>query len=1640
MTGGSAAHAGIGFQDRVAGLLAVHVVADAPVDFFGLPSDITPTSIELETSAPVDDILVATSADGFCFINVKKGVTASQKPDSPLGSVLDQFVRLWIAGQSGRSSRSWQRPLEAGRDRLVLVTGGDRSASFASAFSGILGRIADRGSITPREDIATNQSEINAYDAVLKLLREAMRRHTGQDESDETLTSLLSMTRVVVLDPDGRDKPNALALLKTAVLADPADAERAWTVLVSECQRLAEERSGADRGALRSVLRSQRIRLRGVPEIAGDVRRLTEFTVETLSSLSHLAHLDVPVETGVEKIEIHRAVSDALVEQARETSMLIIGEPGAGKSGAVFSAATRLIEEGHPVVTIAVDRHPVSSVDDLRRNLGLDRPLAEVLRNWTGEKQGVLFIDALDASRGGPSDRVFQELIRLVLEHAPNWHVVASIRVFDLKFGVTYRDLFKGRPVDDQYQNSEFVQVRHLSVPKLTDGELEQVWSKSHLMEDAYKQGTGTLRDLLRSPFNLFLLANILASGAREVRDVTTQLQLLHLYWSYRVIGSDRRGLLRESLLRSALNKMLDERTLQASVHEVSATTDDLDRLLSEGVLTPAEGTRDRLVRISFAHHVLFDYGVARLTLESGQARDFVSLLTGSDDRALLVAPGAMMAFQMLWQDDGQERRGFWKKAFEVAGAGGGGAFCRMLPARVAATLTASLDDFSPVLECLRRPDCQDRSAAVFLVQHCTGALAAGVVPNGTLTSPRGAWPSIARELANAAVQDVGWMLKPLVAQWVENPDVLTAAEAGDINAAARLMLRRAGGERYDSSMVVIGIRGVARTFDAAPTESIQALNELLLPDRLTAHAHEELSWLAREIKYLVASTPSTASVIRAIYKAGYCTPVPSRDEKTSISGSRILSMTSNRRQDFEHAQWELFEAFPRFFEADPVEAIETLIDIMNCHMALEHSSEDEEVIAFAFGDVTAAYQPDHSYAWFRRDDDHKRPPLHAFETGLQALVENQRLELLDKVVKVVVRKNRLASVWASVIRAAAAKPDVLGRRVLPVLFSIPILDGRDTRKPAGDLLAAIHPLLSQRDRVAVETAILGTDEFTQAILLGCIPLADVASREAQDRRRELEAEKPLPANREPLEITTGWGAVDDDWWLRREGVDLASDANAALNKAIKAVESGSQGSAQRQQTGPDLVQRWSEVRTLYDIVRARSDIPEALLMSSWNAIAHAAGSAAESSDSSGELNRFPALAEMILDALNPALRPRPIPDPEGEKAFAKSPSWGSPAPRIEAAGALMALARAEGAPRDDLAAVIERLSRDPSPAVRHQILGRVNMLFVANPPLMWRLCEIGFTQEENEGVLSFFLPAVGGVVGQRPEWFVEKLLELDDRWASGSERDDHRDEFLAHIVQLILRLWLVYDQPLAGERIRQWTNDPLQHAKRIEDAFPALRGAILQGDPDRLEPSDERVRTRTVEIFQAAVLKLTPTIVEAADHWQQLSAPERAQAEKALRIVDGAAREIYFGSGAYGARNRQADEENPVAGTPQLRARLLREMNPTLTALAQVPYPSVTHHLLETLEAFIADDPRTIFRLVTDALISGGRTGGYQLESLGSDLFGRIVRRYLADFRSVIASEEDLRQRLMSALDIFVEAGWPEARRLVYDLPEMLR
>ena len=193
--------------------------------------------------------------------------------------------------------------------------------------------------------------------------------------------------------------------------------------------------------------------------------------------------------------------------------MLLISSPGAGKSGSLYWAAKQLREQGHPVVVVAVDRHPVERLEELIQDFKLSGSFFDVIKGWTTSKPGVFFIDALDATRGGPSDKVFQELIRRILAEVPGWRVVASVREFDLQFGVAYRELFAGLPLNDEFRDPAFPKVRHIRVPRLSQDELEQVWSASPDMHEVYRHATEALRELLSNPFNLFLLANILSTG-----------------------------------------------------------------------------------------------------------------------------------------------------------------------------------------------------------------------------------------------------------------------------------------------------------------------------------------------------------------------------------------------------------------------------------------------------------------------------------------------------------------------------------------------------------------------------------------------------------------------------------------------------------------------------------------------------------------------------------------------------------------------------------------------------------------------------------------------------------------------------------------------------------------------------------------------------------------------------------------------------------------------------------------------------------------------------------------------------------------------------------------------------------------------
>ncbi|EQD63366.1 ATPase, AAA+ type, core domain protein, partial [mine drainage metagenome] len=256
------------------------------------------------------------------------------------------------------------------------------------------------------------------------------------------------------------------------------------------------------------------------PLYADDIRALQNHSDEIARALTRYESID----QGARTIQIPRECQNAVLAAAAGGSLLIIGEPGAGKSAVINTLARELRQRGD-VVELAVDRYNVNDLDDLRVELGLRNDVVKVLEAWDGSTDGWLIIDALDATRGGRGEGAFRVLIEHVLALKGRWRVVASIRTFDLRMGIRFRELFLGRPPDKAYSDPSFATVRHVLVPPWSPTEFAQVLIQAPELGRALAGAPAKLRQLAEVPFNTRLINELLQSGvvANTLRNLANQ-------------------------------------------------------------------------------------------------------------------------------------------------------------------------------------------------------------------------------------------------------------------------------------------------------------------------------------------------------------------------------------------------------------------------------------------------------------------------------------------------------------------------------------------------------------------------------------------------------------------------------------------------------------------------------------------------------------------------------------------------------------------------------------------------------------------------------------------------------------------------------------------------------------------------------------------------------------------------------------------------------------------------------------------------------------------------------------------------------------------------------------------------------------
>ena len=340
-----------------------------------------------------------------------------------------------------------------------------------------------------------------------------------------------------------------------------------------------------------------------------------------------------------------------LQDFALRGSGIIIGSPGVGKTYLLKELLRSLESAEIPVLFLPIDQLGDGTDETLQGELSYEGDLIEKLKSIPiSDQKAILLFDAFDASRDEGTRKNFLCLIqRAVRELKESWNVIVTVRTYDAKKSQELLDLF-GNPDDTRYR-SENILCRHFTIPPFNKDEILQAFDQIGCPKSIYNDGSQDFKDILATPFNLWLLEKILKSSD-EVPDfsqIRSEVQLLDLFWQRRIVDKDNGDTCLFFLERTA-HRMVKKCSLsirQNDVYEeqlyISGSTlkGAFRQLMSDEILIKVSSTGQR---VAFSHNILFDYAVSVLLIDD-EPQHFEGFISEDPSRPLFLRPSLTYVF-----------------------------------------------------------------------------------------------------------------------------------------------------------------------------------------------------------------------------------------------------------------------------------------------------------------------------------------------------------------------------------------------------------------------------------------------------------------------------------------------------------------------------------------------------------------------------------------------------------------------------------------------------------------------------------------------------------------------------------------------------------------------------------------------------------------------------------------------------------------------------------------------------------------------------------------------------------------------------------------------------------------------------------
>jgi hypothetical protein len=1120
----------------------------------------------------------------------------------------------------------------------------------------------------------------------------------------------------------------------------------------------------------------------------------------------------------------------------------------------------------------------------------------------------------------------------------------------------------------------------------------------------------------------------------------------------------------------------------QLSVRRIDVGNADIAAVETNGVLV-ANGDR-----IAFAHHVLFDHIAGRFFLRWDNLDGLADQVAADPTAGLLLGPALRFALEMAWQDDVAGKPKIWRFLADIAARPTTDPVVVSVALRTAADRVEERQDVAG-LRTVAGAASQAPEDRARLVGRLAGFLGLRKEQRPLSPGAATAWAEVAADLAGGSdpmLLEAARVLLYVLSQGDHTADAAFQAAFGQ--ASRRLLDAAWAATPPRSQLAATAIRLVASSFGSDSQASRTLLERILTPERLAAHAADEAPWLAEGVTDILPHDPA---FVARIYETLFTYEVTD-DTKSWIGGgpSRILPLTSTRKQDYEMARWRLHQSLPAFLAACPGEGVHAVIGAVR-GLSREESRRPRmpaETLEVEIEGRTLRLINDYLSLQDWRDTDNRgrdddEDVLGAFVAFLEAASDAN----LRAAVEIALDEETPASVWARLLGVTAGRAPVADDLLWPVATHPAINSLRSVTRDAVIYLAAAYARIDPAARQAFETAMVAFGPEGAADspysheraflrrLLSEVSADDLATDAIRQLQAGWRADGQLTGNPPHFSVQVGWRGEDEDAAdsiLRLEGVDLERQPDQQIRASARTVErllkdappnempQRPQGEAATPEALAEHAAACVEAQThqavfianlwpanaqlvarLEDAAAATAQ-PQ-LLRSSWAAAINAVALIAQRDAYDANRADHPPLDELVRLTILGAHSP--YPEPKEVDDDSSTLGWGNWDVRVYAAQAAMALAPQTVETHPAIADTVERLLTDPASTVRLQIASALNVFWDVARPRMWALIDIFVAHERNEGVLAFFISGVLARLAWPEPARVDEILDvlLAREWADLPEAERAgRDRDAEASASLAVRLAVRHDQPKAWSWIERWSADLLRGERYLSSALHDLREAFFLPYLEGALPAQLEMAERARRVMDLALSQVPAVLAEARPHLigepkEDAVARWRPSYVAADRILDQTCNQLFFGAGAFKSGQR---DEPPGLPTPAAKARFLTDFASVLDVLASDAQARTVHNLVQLLGFLVEGDPGCVFDRLARLLLNRGAEEAYQFESLAAGELVALVQRYLADHRDVLEADPARRTELVKVLELFARAGWPDALRLLFDLPDLLR